>query len=302
MINRNLRENKMLEIDYQKLEETSKLIEKLRNECPLTHCITNYVTINDCANSVLAIGGSPAMANEEPEIAEFVNIAGATIINLGNLLDNQIEAMKKAAVETKKTKTPLILDPVAVGVSQLRNEMTKEIINLSNVDVIRGNMSEIKTIGKIYDITDESTVAKGVDVAESDIITKENLLSNAKIISKIAKQLNTTIAVSGKIDIITNGKSIYYIDNGEEIMSKITGSGCMLSCVIGAFSAVTEPLEAAIIGTLSMTIAGELAYKTCLRNKQGSGSFRTYLIDELYNMNYKKIINYGKLYNDKECE
>ena len=290
----------MSKIDYQRLEETSKIIEKLRDKSPLTHCITNYVTINDCANAVLAIGGSPAMANEEPEIAEFVNYAGATIINLGNLLDNQIDAMKKAAVETKNTKTPLILDPVAVGVSQLRNEMTKEIINLSNVDVIRGNMSEIKAIGKLYDIIDENTVAKGVDVAESDIITEENLATNEQIISKIAKKLNTTIAVSGKIDIITNGESIYFIDNGEEIMSKITGSGCMLSCVIGSFAAVSEPLEAAIIGTLSMTIAGELAYKTCTYNKQGSGSFRTYLIDELYNMDENKIIKYGKLYKGSQ--
>lgn len=282
--------------NYQKLDEVSKIIEKLRKECPLTHCITNYVTINDCANAVLAIGGSPAMANEEPEIAEFVNIAGATIINLGNLLDNQIEAMKKAATETKKTQTPLTIDPVAVGVSQLRNDMTKEIIDLSNVNIIRANMSEIKAIGKLYDIIDETSIAKGVDVSEDDIITTENLESNAKIVAQIADKLNTTIAVSGKIDIITNGEETYYIDNGEEIMSKITGSGCMLSCVIGAFSAVAKPLDASIIGTLSMTIAGQLAYKTCLYNKQGSGSFRTYLIDELYNMNAEKIIKYGKLY------
>lgn len=282
--------------DYQKLEEVSQIIETLRKECPLTHCITNYVTINDCANAVLAIGGSPAMANEEPEIADFVKIAGATIINLGNLLDNQIEAMKKAATETRKTQTPLTIDPVAVGVSQLRNDMTKEIINLSNVNIIRANMSEIKAIGKLYDIIDETSIAKGVDVSEDDIITEDNLENNAQTVEKIAKELNTTIAVSGKIDIITNGEDTYFIDNGEEIMSKITGSGCMLSCVIGAFSAVTEALEAALIGTLSMTIAGELAYKTCLYNKQGSGSFRTYLIDELYNMNSEKIIKYGKLY------
>ncbi len=282
--------------NYQKIKDVSKTIETLRKKCPLTHCITNYVTINDCANAVLAIGGSPAMANEEPEIAEFVNIAGATIINLGNLLDNQIQAMKKAATETKKTQTPLVIDPVAVGVSQLRNNMTKEIIDLSNVNIIRANMSEIKAIGKLYDIIDETSIAKGVDVSEDDKITTENLENNAETIEQIAKKLNTTIAVSGKIDIITNGKDTYYIDNGEEIMSKITGSGCMLSCVIGAFSAVTTPLEAAIIGTLSMTIAGQLAYKTCLYNKQGSGSFRTYLIDELYNMDDEKIIKYAKLY------
>lgn len=288
----------MKNIDTQKLKEISKIIETLRNECPLTHCITNYVTINDCANSVLAIGGSPAMANEEPEIAEFVNFAGATIINLGNLLDNQIGTIKKAAIETKNTKTPLVIDPVAVGVSKLRNEITKEIIDLSDVNIIRGNMSEIKAIAKLYGIIEEASIAKGVDVADDDVITEENIKQNAQIVSKIAKELNTTIAVSGKIDIITNGEEIYYVDNGEEIMSKITGSGCMLSCVIGSFSAVTKPLEAALIGTLAMTIAGELAYKTCVYNKQGSGSFRTYIIDELYNMNDEKIIKYGKLYKN----
>jgi len=210
----------MIKESNQKLEEISTIIDKLRDECPLTHCITNYVTINDCANAVLAIGGSPAMANEEPEIAEFVNLAGATIINLGNLLENQIGAMKKAAIETKNTGTPLVLDPVAVGVSQLRNEMTKEVINLSNIDIIRGNMSEIKSIANLYSILDETSVAKGVDVAESDIITIDNVENNAELVAQVAKKLDTTIAVSGKIDIITNGESIYYIDNGEEIMSK----------------------------------------------------------------------------------
>ena len=286
----------MLKIDKEKLNETSKIIEKLRKECPLTHCITNYVTINDCANAVLAIGGSPAMANEEPEIAEFVNIAGATIINLGNLLDNQIEAMKTAAKETKNTKTPLVIDPVAVGVSNLRNQMTKEIIDLSEVSIIRGNLSEIKAIGKLYNILEDANTAKGVDVADEDKINYETIEENTQIVSSIAKKLNTTIAVSGKMDIISDGEETYLIDNGEEIMSKITGSGCMLSCVIGSFAAVTTPLNAAVIGTLSMTIAGELGYKTVLYNKQGSGSFRTYLIDELYNMNDEKILKYGKLY------
>ena len=150
-------------------------------------------------------------------------------------------------------------------------------------------MSEIKAIGKIYNILEETTTAKGVDVAETDIITTDNIKQNAEIIKRIAKKLNTTIAVSGKIDIITDGNYTYFIDNGEEIMSKITGSGCMLTCIIGSFTAVTTPLEAALIGTLSMTIAGELAYKTVQRNKQGSGSFRTYLIDELYNMDEEKI-------------
>lgn len=288
-----------MKINEQKIKKISKNIEKLRHECPLTHCITNYVTINDCANAVLAIGASPAMANEEPEMEEFANISGATVINLGTLLDNQMEAMIKSAQECKKANTPLTLDPVAVGVSKLRNDFTKKIIDQANISVIRGNMSEIKAIGKIYNILEETTIAKGVDVADADIITENNLKTNAKIVAQIAKKLNTTIAVSGSIDIITDGQETYFIDNGEAIMSKITGSGCMLTCVIGSFTAVTTPLEAALIGTLSMTIAGELAYKTVQRNNQGSGSFRTYLIDELYNMDEEKIQKYGKLYKNE---
>ena len=151
-------------------------------------------------------------------------------------------------------------------------------------------------LGKLYEIIETSSIAKGVDVSEDDIITQNNLNHNIETVQKIAQKLNTTIAVSGKIDIISDGKQTFIIDNGEEIMSKITGSGCMLTCIIGSFTSVTTPLEAVVIGTLSMTIAGELAYKTCMYNKQGSGSFRTYLIDELYNMDEEKIQKYGKLY------
>lgn len=287
----------MTKIDEEKLEKCSKIVEKLRNECPLTHCITNYVTINDCANAVLAIGGSPAMANETPEIKDFVEIAGATVINMGTLLEDQIEPMQVAATHTKETNTPLVIDPVAVGVSKLRNDVTVDLINRSSPSVIRGNMSEIKAIANLFNISEIETKAKGVDVSDNDIITQQNLKENAEIVQNIAEKLNTTIAVSGTIDIISNGEETYLIDNGEAIMSKITGSGCMLTCVIGAFCAVASPLEAAIIATLSMTIAGEKARRKVEINNEGSGSFRTYLIDELYNMNEEIINKYGKLYN-----
>lgn len=286
----------MYKIDKEMIKKSSELIEKLREECPLTHCITNYVTINDCANAVLAIGGSPAMANEAPEVEDFVNIAGATVINMGTLLDNQIEAMKKAAMHTAKTGTPLVLDPVAVGVSKLRNDTTLELINESNPYIIRGNMSEIKAIAKIFNIEDNESIAKGVDVSDDDKITLENLEDNAKLIMTVAQRLDTTINVSGSIDIICDGESVYAIDNGEAIMSKITGSGCMLTCILGAFSSVSNSLEASIIGSLSMAIAGELAYRKVEINNLGSGSFRTFLIDELYNMNEEKIKKYAKLY------
>ena len=286
----------MNKIDTQMLEEVSEIIQKLRDECPLTHCITNYVTINDCANAVLAIGGSPAMADTSPEIAEFVQIAGATIVNIGTLFEDQIKSMEIAAEETKKTKTPFVLDPVAVGVSQIRNEATKNIIDKSDVSIIRGNISEIKTVAKFYDVTEESTKSKGVDAADSDIITRDNLTKNVELAKNLAKKLNTVIDISGELDIISDGENSYVIDNGDAMMPKITGSGCILTCILGAFAAVSNPLEAAIIGSLSLAIAGELAAKTTKDNNQGTGSFRAYLIDELYKMDKETIIKYGKLY------
>ena len=172
----------MYEIDNNKTKQISKTIEKLRKTNPLTHCITNYVTINDCANAVLAIGASPAMANEEEEIEEFVQIAQSTIINLGNLLNDQIPTITKASQETKKTQTPLILDPVEVGVSKLRNDITRKVIDQSEVNIIRSNMSEIKAIGKLYGILDETITAKGVDAAADNKITWDNIEENAQII------------------------------------------------------------------------------------------------------------------------
>lgn len=282
--------------DYKRLNDVSKNIDLLRRSSPLIHCITNYVTINDCANAVLAIGASPAMANEAPEINEFVELADACVINMGTLLDNQIEAMKQAAIHTKETKTPLVIDPIAVGVSKLRNDTTRELISLSNPSIIRGNMSEIKALANLYDVADTTSKAKGVDVSDNDIISRNNLEDNVELINQLADKLNTVINVSGPIDIISDSNSNYIIDNGEAIMSKITGSGCMLTSILAAFCGVTNPLDAAITGSLSMTISGQLANKKTLYNKEGSGSFRTYLIDELYNMNDEKLMKYSKLY------
>ena len=171
--------------DDERLKDISNYIELLRKSSPLIHCITNYVTINDCANAVLAIGASPAMANEAPEIREFVELAGACVINMGTLLDNQIEAMKEAAIHTKETNTPLVIDPIALGVSKLRNDTTMELIKLSNPSIIRGNMSEIKALANLYDVSDIKSKAKGVDVSDEDIISQNNLEDNVELVSRI---------------------------------------------------------------------------------------------------------------------
>lgn len=280
------------------LEKSINLIEKLREESPLTHCITNVVTVRDCANAVLAVGGSPIMANAPEEAEEIVSIANSLVINIGTLTEEQIETMKKSAKQATKMEKPFVLDPVGIGISKIRNETPIDIIKESKPAIIRGNLSEIKAIATFYGILDECTTAKGVDVADTDIISEDTLEINAQIVKNIAEKLDTTIAVSGPIDIVSNGKEVYALKNGNSMMANITGTGCMLGCIMGAYTAIDDSLLAAITATTVMSIAGEIAAKTATDNNQGTGSFGTYLIDELSKMNpetFKEYANISKI-------
>ena len=226
---------------------------------------------------------------------DLVKLIAETLLQYETLTKEQIETMKKSAKFAIENNKPFILDPVGVGISNIRNQTPIDIITNSKPSIIRGNLSEIKAIAMMYDILDECTMAKGVDVAQCDIINKDTLISNCNLIKNISEKLNTTIAVSGPIDIISDGHDVYTIENGDAMMSRITGSGCMLGCVLGAYLAVTNPLEAAITGTLVMGIAGELAAKTARDNNKGTGSFGIYLIDELSKLNKSTILSQSKL-------
>ena len=268
------------------LQKIPELLNEVKSKNPLTHCITNFVTVNDCANAVLAIGASPIMSEDIEEVAEVVSIADALVINIGKLSHEQVEAMKISSAQANKINTPVILDPVGVGISQLRNKVTLEIIENYKLAAIRGNITEIKTIAKLTGIISESNTAKGVDVSESDIITQDNLNENADVISKLAAKLDTVILASGPIDILSDGETTIAIDNGDEMMPYITGSGCMLSS-IGA----TNPLEGTMLAALLMTIAGEKARSKVDSENAGTGSFRAYLIDYLYKLDGQTLIN-----------
>lgn len=273
------------------LQKIPKLLEEVKVKNPLTHCITNFVTVNDCANAVLAIGASPIMSEDVEEIEEVVTIADALVINIGKLNQEQVEAMRISSTHANKTNTPIILDPVGVGISQLRNNVTLELIENYKLAAIRGNITEIKTIAKLTGIISESNTAKGVDVSASDIITKDNLNANAEIISKLADKLDTTILASGPIDILSDGKTTIAIDNGDEMMPQITGSGCMLSSIVGSCIGATNPLEGTLLAALLMTIAGEKARAKVDNENAGTGSFRAYLIDYLYKLDGKTLID-----------
>ena len=272
----------------EKIEESLKSI---KEKNALTHCITNSVTINDCANAVLAIGGSPFMAEDAEELEEVVTIADVLVINIGKLSKEQIKSMKVSCETANKTNTPIVLDPVGVGVTELRNKTTLDLISNYDITAIRGNISEIKAIAKLVGVLDESNAAKGVDVNANDIITKENLKANGDLICELASKLDTVILASGPIDILTDGETTIAIDNGDDMMPLITGSGCMLSSIVGSCVGGSTPLEGTLVAILAMNIAGEKARAKVDERDEGTGSFRAYLIDYLYKTNSETLIN-----------
>lgn len=280
----------MINDETDLLNKIDKTLKDIREKNALTHCITNSVTINDCANAVLAIGGSPFMAEDAEELEEVVTIADVLVINIGKLSKEQIESMHISSKTANKTNTPIILDPVGVGVTELRNKTTMDLINSYDIAAIRGNITEIKAIAKLAGVLDESNTAKGVDVNIDDIITEENLKDNGDLICELAAKLNTTILASGPIDILSDGNLTVAIDNGDDMMPLITGSGCMLSSIVGSCIGGSNSFDGTLVAILAMNIAGERARAKVDEKDEGTGSFRTYLIDYLYKTDSETLI------------
>ena len=284
-------------ININLLKEIIMSFNKLKEENPLTYCMTNTVTINGCANAILAIGGSPIMTYNKEEIKDIIKISKSLVINIGNPSNEEIESMKLACKYANTYNIPIIFDPVGVGISKLRNDLSLNLIKNYDLTAIRGNMSEIKAISTLINLTNNNSnnkkpnpnnhenYGKGVDVNIKDIINKENLLENALLVKELAKELDTIIIASGPIDLISNGKETFSIENGDDMMPKITGSGCMLSAIVGTYTTkqgIDKNIINSITASLHMTLAGEKAGKYVKENNLGLGSFNQYLMDNLY--------------------
>lgn len=254
-----------------------EIISNTKEKSPLVHNITNYVTVNDCANVVLACGGSPLMSDDIDEVKEIVSISNALVINIGTLNARTIESMIAAGKKANEIGIPVILDPVGMGASSLRNSAVKKLTNEVNFSVIKGNISEIKSM-----VTNCKNNG-GVDVQESDILDDKNIDEAISFVKNTSKQFNSVIAVTGEVDIITDSKKVSLIKNGHPIMSKITGSGCMCGSLIGTYCGANSNniFGATVTGVTTMGVAGEIAYNYITREERGTGSFRTYLIDAI---------------------
>lgn len=255
------------------------MLENVRKNCPLIHNITNYVTVNDCANILIACGASPIMADDKEEVAEITAICGGLNINIGTLNSRTIVSMMTAGKRANELHHPVVLDPVGAGASRLRTETVMQLLEKVKFSVIRGNVSEIKTLAC------GSGTTKGVDADVSDKITEENLDEVIVFAKAFAEKTRAVIAITGAIDIITDSKKAYCIRNGHPMMSSVTGTGCQLSAMTAAFVTANpdHPLEAAAAAVSAMGYAGEIAHSR-LHEMDGNATYRNYIIDAIYHM------------------
>jgi hydroxyethylthiazole kinase len=249
------------------LEVVGETLERVRQANPLIHNITNVVVTNFTANGLLALGASPVMAYARQEVAEMARIAGALVLNIGTLNETEVEAMILAGRSANEHGIPVIFDPVGAGASSYRTETAQKIVEQVQVAILRGNAAEIaNVIGEKWQI-------KGVDAADGS----HDVVALAR---KAAKQLGTIVAITGKEDVITDGKVAYRIRNGHPILTKVTGTGCLLTSVIGAFTAVEKDLLLA--GASALVCYGVAAEKAArLAANDGPGSFQIQFLNEL---------------------
>lgn len=258
-----------------------KILENVSKQPPLVHSITNYVTVNDCANIVLACGGAPIMADDINEVEEIITICNALVINIGTLNERTVAAMIKAGKKANALGRPVILDPVGAGASDLRTNTVFELLKEVQFSVIRGNVSEIKTIAS------GSGTTKGVDADSSDAISADILEEMIVYAKNLSEKTGAVIAITGAIDIVADSQQALVIRNGHPMMSRITGTGCMLTTVIGSYCGANpgDLLLATAAAVSCMGLCGELAFAKVQAQNAGTASFRTYLIDAMSLMN-----------------
>lgn len=265
-------------------------LENVRRKAPLVHSITNYVTVNDVANALLACGGSPIMSDEPEDVADITSICGGLNINIGTLNQRSIESMFIAGARANELGSIVLLDPVGAGASNLRTDTAIKLMNTIKFDVIRGNVSEIKTLALGCGTT------KGVDADASDTVTEDNLEEMVAFAKNFSQKSKTVIAITGAIDLVADNEKCYVVRNGRSEMSKITGTGCQLSGIAAAF-AIANPddkTKAVAAAVCMMGLAGEIGYAN-LKADEGNSTLRNRIIDAICNMD-ADMLNKGAKY------
>ena len=255
------------------------VIEAVRVTAPLIHCITNYVTANDVANLLLAIGARPVMADDPAEAAEITLAARGLCLNLGTLHSASVPAMYAAGAAAASRSIPLVLDPVGAGSSTFRTQTARDLTRALRPAVLRCNPTELAALAG------REGGGAGVDTAPADRITEANLGDSARRIAAQARELGAVVAVTGAVDLVTDGTICYAVYNGRPEMGRVTGTGCQLSALLTAFLSVRpeDPLEAALGAVCAMGLAGELAWER-MAPGDGNAAYRSRIIDAVYHL------------------
>ena len=255
------------------------MLENVRAKTPLVHNITNYVTVNDVANVLLAAGGSPIMSDDADDVEDITSICGGLNINIGTLNKNTIPSMFLAGKKANALGHIVLLDPVGAGASRLRTDTANRLMQEVRFDAVRGNISEIKTL------CTGSGSTKGVDADAVDAVTEANLDDGVQLVKAFAQKTGCIVAVTGAIDLVSDGERCWCIRNGRAEMSRITGTGCQLSALMTAFL-VANPdrkLDAAAAAVCMMGLAGEIGWAN-MQPGDGNSTYRNRIIDAIFNM------------------
>lgn len=261
-------------------ESYMTLIQNIRAKKPLVHHITNYVTVNDCANATLAVGASPIMADALEEVAEISSSASSLVLNMGTLNNASVASMLKAGASANAVGIPIVFDPVGAGASTYRNETSRRLLESLSLSVICGNISEIRFLAGLHAET------KGVDASEAD---QGSVQETIGIAETLAKRYHCVVAITGAVDVIADDKQVVLIENGHPMLGGLTGTGCMCSSLIASFcgAAPSSLFDATVAALLTMGVAGEIAYDNA--GEKGNGSFRVALHDALSRMDSKTL-------------
>jgi hydroxyethylthiazole kinase len=246
-------------------DQFAEIFSLVRERRPVVYHITNYVTVNDCANITLCAGGTPVMADAREEVEEMAAIASSLVLNIGTLNPTLIDSMIAAGGMANDRGIPVILDPVGAGATKLRTDSSLRLLDELSISVLKGNAGEIGVLagaeGKV----------RGVD--------SHGLNGDPVVVARdFAKKMGITVAISGVTDIVTDGKIVLLVENGHPLMGSISGTGCMAASVTGAFTAVSgDPVRATAAAFAAFGIAGERAAE----GARGPMSFKTALFDNL---------------------
>ena len=264
-----------------KLQNIASTLQRVRQENPLVHNITNVVVTNFTANGLLALGAAPVMAYAPEEVADMASVAGALMLNIGTLNEQEIAAMLLAGQAANQHRVPVIFDPVGAGATAYRTATARKIVKEVQVSIVRGNA------GEVANVVGEDWTVRGVDAGEN----KGDVVALAQA---AARKLGTVVVVTGQEDVVTDGQRTYVVGNGDALLTRVTGTGCLLSSVIGAFAAVEQDLLLAATSALvSYGVAAEIAAAS--QGQAGPGSFQIEFLNQLAKVSTEEIIKYGSV-------